>query len=250
VLETGRIWDYHPSFGWKIKYKILVGAWITFDMFYLNNELIVFELRNKAYYQNQIREIIGTSRVSKFVKSIKNGKEIAYTIPYYVYLGNPVLFDGFDFFPLENGVTPDENKTPNYPAIRIKNDTLYAGFNTPSRIKKYVNNTWTIVTDTINNTKDAKLFIPQLTNTASAILFQDERMFVGTECTGVLEWENNKWVTISNGLPKLFPSLPTVDVYTSIIFLEGISGTLITGFGEPGFAPLHNGRGLYTFKLK
>jgi hypothetical protein len=248
VLETGRIWDYHPSFGWRVKYKTLIDAGSTFDMFYLNHVLYVFERRDYAFSIDTIRAISRTPVESRFIKHSRNGKEIAYTMPYYVYLGCPYWFDGYDFYSLENGILPTENKLPNYPSLYIHKDTLYAGFNTPTRIKKLVDDIWINVTDTIPNTKDANLFNPTLPNTASSILFQNNRMFVGTERTGILEWADSRWVSISNGLQKQFPG-QTVEIYTPIIFLESINGTLFTGFGEPGFAPLYNGRGLFKYKL-
>lgn len=249
IVETGRIWDYHPSIGWKLRFKVRLGAWLTRDIIYLNDELSVFEGRYHVYGKNTVREILSGGIISRFVKLRRHGKEVAYTMPYYIYLGVPWEFDGYNMVSLGNGISTDENKQPNYPALGVLDDTLYSGFSTPTRIKRLVDDVWENFTDTIPNPTYNILTVP-LSNTAASILFYNKRMFVGTERSGILEWTEYGWVSHSNGLPKLFPDYPSIEIYTSVIFLEQLNGVLFVGYGEPAFGPLYRGRGMYKYKIE
>lgn len=255
VLESGRTWKYHTTFGWEMFWQHLIAADHTRDIVWLNDQLFIFDQDFGLVYSKdtvkEMRDLFNVPITSKFVKHIYQNKEVFYTRPYFVYEDKIYRFDGFQFEVEMNGVTSDENKRPNFPAMYVYSDTFYAGFNTPSRIKKLVNDFWLNVADTIPNSPYANLFSPNLVNRPSSIVFHQNRMFVGTECTGVLEWTDSEWVSIANGLPLEFPNSTQYKLlYRSIVFLESFKGKLFVAYGEPFFASIAGGRGMYSYTLE
>ena len=255
ILESGRTWKYHPTFGWKMFWEHLIAADHTQDMVWLNDQLFVFDFNFGLVYSKDtvrvMRDLFIEPSVSKFVKHTYQGKEVFYTRPFYVYEDKIYRFNGSSFETVMNGISTDENKRANYPAMYVHNDTFYAGFNTSSRIKKLVNDVWVNVADTIPNTPHANLFSPNLINRPTSIVFHKNRMFVGTEWTGVLKWTDSVWVSISNGLRLEFPDYPQYELYSAVVQLESFRGKLFVAYGEPWFAP-GSGRGkgifYYTFE--
>jgi hypothetical protein len=246
LIETGMIWEYHSSFGWKKKYELLVAAWLTRDIIILNNELYLFENRYISISNNTISQINTSETVSKFVKHKTDNKEIGYTIPYYVFNGYPLKFDGKEFFVLDQGISNKEHSLPNYPAITINQDTLYAGFNTPTMIKRHCNGIWENVFDTLVFPQNESYQGTELSIIISAIHIENDHVFVGTKQNGIYVWKNNEWKSISEGLKQTIAQ--KIKYYTPIIYLEYFREYLFTAYGEPGFAPLHNGRGLFKYK--
>ncbi|MDP1677382.1 MAG: hypothetical protein Q8L88_11010 [Bacteroidota bacterium] len=254
ILESGRTWKYHPTFGWKMFWKHLIAADHTRDMVWLNDQLFVFDNDFGLVYSQDtvrvMRDLFIEPSESKFVRHNYKGKEVVYTRPYYVYEDKISRFYGSSFEIIMNGISADENKRPNYPAMHVYNDSFYAGFNTPSRIKKLVNDVWTNVTDTIPNTPYANLFSPNLINRPTSIVFHQNRMFVGTEWTGVLEWSDSGWVSISTDLRLAFPDYPQYKLFSAVVQLESFKGKLFVAYGEPWYAPVVGGRGIYYFTFE
>ncbi len=251
VLENGRTWKYHPTFGWKMFWEHLIAADQTYDMFWLNDELFVYaNYMRKVFSQDTVRDVIDPPNYSKFVKHSYKGEEIVYTRSYYVYEDRIYRFNGYSFETVMNGISLEENKNANYPSMCVNNDTFYAGFNTPTRIKKLTNDLWVNVTDTIPNTSLANIFTPNLRNRSTSIVFHKNRMFVGTEWTGVIEWTDSGWVSIANGLQLAFPNYPQYTLYTAVVQMESFKGRLFVAYGEQFSAPVVGGRGISTYTLE
>lgn len=253
VLENGRTWKYHPTFGWKMFWEHLIAIDHTRDMVWLNDQLFVFDQDfHLVYSRDTIRNMLNLFNlpsVSKFIKNTFQGKEIFYTRPFYVYEDKIYRFDGSSFEKIMNGISVDENKRANYPAMYAHNDTFYAGFNTPSRIKKMINDIWVNYTDTIPNTPYVNI-LSDPTNKPTSIVFLQNRMFVGTEWTGVMEWTESGWVSISNGLRLALPDYPQYKLYSAIVQIESFKGKLFVGYGEPWFAPVVGGKGIYYYTFE
>lgn len=255
ILEGGRTWKYHPAFGWEMFWKHLMAADLTDDMFWLNEQLFVFDNAYRLVYSkdtvNEMRDLFILPSTSRFIKHTFQGKEIFYTRSFYTHEDKIYRFDGKSFEIIMNGITTEENKRANWPAMDVYNDTFYAGFNTPSRIKKLVNDVWMNITDTILNTPYANSFSSPLINPPTSIVFHQNRMFVGTEWTGVLEWTDSGWVSISKGLRLEFPDYPQYELYTAVVQMESFKGKLFVGYGMPAFAPgSGRGRGIYYYTIK
>lgn len=255
ILESGRTWKYHPSFGWEMFWEHLIAADHTYDMLWLKDKLFVFDKDFGLIYSidtvKVMRDLFVEPSTSRFIKHTYQGKEIYYTRPFYVYEDKIYRFNGSSFEILMYGISSDENKYANYPAMYVYNDTFYAGFNTPSRIKKLVNDVWVNVTDTIPNTPYANIFSPPLINRPTSIVFHQNRMFVGTEWMGVLAWSDSGWIQISKGLRLEFPDRPQYELYSAIVQMESFRGKLFVGYGEPWFAPgSGRGKGIYYYTLE
>lgn len=241
ILESGRTWKFHPSIGWKMFWQHLIAADHTYDMFWLSRQLYVFDKDYGLIYSEdtvkEMRDVFIEPSVSKFFKHKLQGKEIFYTRPFYVYEDKIYRFNGISFEVVMNGISLNENTRPNYPAICVKFDTLYAGFNSPSRIKKLVNDVWINIADTIPNTPHADFFSPQLINRPTSIVFQQNQLFVGTEWTGVLKWTDAGWVSISKGLRKEFQEHPQYNLYSAVVQFECFREKLFVAYGAPWYAP-------------
>jgi hypothetical protein len=246
LVETGLIWEYHASFGWKKKHELLIAAWLTRDIIILNNELFLFENKYISVSNDSISQINTSNTVSKFVKQKIDNKEIGYTIPYYVFTGYPLKFDGKDFIVLDQGISNKEHLFPNYPAITINQDTLYAGFNTPTMIKKYYDGKWENIFDTLVLPHNGSYQETDLNIIISSIHIENNHVFVGTKQNGIYVWVNNEWNSISEGLKQTIAQ--EKKYFAPIIYVEYFSEYLFTAYGEPGFAPVHNGRGLFKYK--
>jgi hypothetical protein len=251
ILEDGRTWKYHPSTGWEMFWGHLMTANYARDMFWLYDELFVFENVFTMVYSNgmgkELRGIPNEPVVSRFVKHTRDNIELVYTRPYYVFKDNIFFFNGSRFEVL-NGVHPNgENARPNYPSFVFHNDTLFAGFNTPSRIKKYTQAGWINASDSILNTPYALEFSSPLINRPTSIVFKDQRMFVGTEWTGVLEKTDTGWKYLTGGLPLAFPDYPEYKMYRAVVQMVLFNNKLIAAYGEPFSAPVIDGRGMYVY---
>jgi len=251
ILEDGRTWKYHPSSGWEMFWGHLMTANYARDMFWLYDELFVFENVFTMVYSNglgkELRGIPNAPVVSKFIKNTSLGKEQVYTRPYYVFEDGVFIFNGKIFTPINYSHSINENAMPNYPSMTFCGDTLFVGFNTPSRIKKLTNDGWVIVTDSIPNTPYAWEFTPRLINRPTSIVFKEQRMFVGTEWTGVLEKTESGWKYLTGGLPLAFPDYPEYKMYRAVVQMILFNNKLIAAYGEPWSAPVIDGRGMYIY---
>jgi hypothetical protein len=254
ILESGRTWKFHKVFGWRLFWEHLIAADYTYDMFWLKNQLFIFDRDFRLIYTQDtvlvMRDLFVEPSVSKFIKHSYDGEIVFYTRPFYIHTDRIYRFNGLRFDIIMNGIEKSENVFPNYPAITIHNNILYAGFNSPSRIKKLLNNTWINVTDTILNTPDANIFTPPLINKPTSIAFYKQQMIVGTEWTGVLAWTETGWISLSKGLRLEFPDFPEYKLYTAIVQLEVFHDKLFVGYGDPWYAPgSGRGKGIYFFNL-
>lgn len=252
ILESGRTWKYHSSFGWKMFWKHSIAADQTYDMFWLNNELFVYANRiRQVFSEDSVRDLFQPPYYSKFAKNILSSSHVVYTRPFYVYEDKIYRFNGVSSEVIMNGISANENVRANYPSMYVHNDTLYAGFNTPSRIKKLVNDFWVNITDTIPNTPYENISSPPLINRPTAIAFHQNTLFVGTEWMGVLQWTDSGWVSISKGLRLEFPDYPQYELYIAIVQLESFNGKLFVAYGEPFYAPgSGKGKGMYYYNVE
>lgn len=253
ILESGRTWKYHTSFGWQMFWQHLIAADHTRDMVWLNDKLFVFDSDFGLMYSKdtvrEMRELFNTPITSKFVRHIYKGKQVFYTRPYYVFEDKIYRFDGLSFEVIMSGVKAEENIYANYPSIYLYNDTVYAGFNTPSRVKKLVNEQWIDASDTIQNTPYADQFTPTLKNRITSIVFHNGRFYIGTEWIGILECADSGWVPLSSGLRLAFPEYQQYELYSAVVQLESFNKKLFVAYGEPWYAPVTGGRGIYYYSF-
>ena len=121
--------------------------------------------------------------------------------------------------------------------IAWKDDTLLAG--TSGVVKKYVNNQWPVLGDSLPLTPQK--FRPY----ATAIAVYGNRVFVGTNYVGVLEWkEGNGWNQVGDGLPRFSDGY-----YDAISYLVVFQGKLIAAYGS-GKPWRSSGHGLYSNNLQ
>lgn len=156
-------------------------------------------------------------------------------------------FDGNVYTKLDNGLSPEEIAYPPTNSMCFKDDTLFAGFKFPGRIKYLDNGTWKNYTDTLPYSPSAHLFRPVIRTEPTAIAFVKERLFLATHSWGVMEWKKDKgWVNISKGLLDIEGEK---ELYRPVVFLEAVNGVLVAAYGEPGYAPW-GGYGVYTYRVK
>jgi len=86
-----------------------------------------------------------------------------------------------------------------------------------------------------------------LTNAPTSIVFYQNRMFVGTEWMGLFEWTDSGWVSMTKGLRFEFPNYPQYELYSAIVQLESFKGKLFVAYGEPCYAPVTGGKGIYYY---
>ncbi len=157
------------------------------------------------------------------------------------------IFDGIKFHQLRDGLSDKEWVNPPTQSICIKEDTLFAGFKYPAHIKYLDNNTWKTYTDTLRQNIVIKYLNSQIKTETTDIAFVNNRMFVATNCDGVLEWKGGEgWVQISDGLVSTEIS---EYLYVPITFLTSVQNVLIASYGKPGFAPW-GGVGVYRYIIK
>jgi len=192
---------------------------------------------------------------SKYIKKESNGSEVVYVRPIYGLYGsrNFFSFDGYTYTHIENGLT-DNDIFGGSDAMAIKNDTLYAGFGAmkaAGNIKIFINGQWKQVYDTIPYWRLAYSVTPVLRAEPTAITFWGEKIYVATNSTGVIEWEDNSgWVQLSNGLIHGFiPNIDNKELYYPVPFLKCLNNKLIVAYGKPGYGPW-GGVGVYTYDLK
>lgn len=192
---------------------------------------------------------------AKFLKQVINNQEHLFVRGIRgASVGSPMFtFDGWVFEYCVNGLSEQEKLLAPVNSMTIKNDTVYAGFMKPSGVKRLVNNQWEPYKDTLPNWEHALNVRPNLITETTGIVFVGERLFVSTQCMGVLEWRDSTgWQAMSEGLLKGFiPGIDNTNLYTPVVFLEHFKGALLSGYGQPGFAPYGNQvTGLYRWDVK
>ena len=192
---------------------------------------------------------------SKYIKTVRNGKEFIYVRPIYGLWATRTLFlfDGYTYSHIDNGLT-DNELFGGSDAMVIKDDTLYVGFGgrvAPGVIKSFVGNQWIQFYDTIPSSHSAYLVTPVLYAQPTAIAFAGDRMFVATNSQGVIEWkQKDGWVRISEGLkPGNVAGLQEPDLRYPLPFLQYFKGKLVAAYGKPGYAPWGE-TGVYTYNLQ
>lgn len=251
ILEDARTWKYHPSFGWKMFWAHYMTANFARDMIWLNNRLFVFENAFKMGYtyggEYNLIDSIYLVSVTRFIPFNYKGKEVGITRPFYVFKDGITMFDGASFMEIMDGVGGDENYLANYPSLLNHEGVLYAGFNSPSRIKKWLNERWINCSDTLPPAPHATDFHPNLLNRPTSVAIVRGKLFVGTEWTGVLVQTSSGWKNIASGLPLAFPDYPDNAMYLTVTQMQTFKNSLFVGYGEPWSAPVTGGRGLYVY---
>lgn len=220
------------------------------EMIFLNDELYAMQnytdapATYKIYFDGSVEEImvIGYSYGgAKFLKK-ENINDWCYVRGRYHNSGF-YIFDGNVFTRLSDGLTEEEWLNPPQNSMKIKNDTLFAGFRYPGIIK-YLNNnnTWITYTDTLPYFQEhGKWYYTEPTE----VTFIRDRMFVGTHPIGVLEWKaDSGWVELPKGLKEYGWD----NLYYPIVFLESINEILVAAYGDPGYAAW-GGVGVYKINV-
>jgi hypothetical protein len=192
---------------------------------------------------------------AKFLKQVVNNQERLFVRgKRAASVGSPMFtFDGWIFRYCVNGLSEREKLLAPVNSMTIKNDTVYAGFMGPAGVKRLVNDHWEPFKDTLPNWEHALNVRPNLITETTGIVFVGERLFVSTQCMGVLEWRDSTgWQAMSEGLLKGFiPGIDNTNLYTPVVFFEHFKGKLFAGYGSPGFAPYGNQvTGLYRWDVK
>lgn len=97
-------------------------------------------------------------------------------------------------------------------------DTLFAA--TQSYIKFFSNGEWKVYKDSLPQPHGTVPFVTSFT-------FADNTVFVTTPSDGVLEWKENKWNSLSDGLPQNKEQ----QIYPGISFIISFKKYLFIGFG-------------------
>ncbi len=115
------------------------------------------------------------------------------------------------------GVSTDDKFAGVYD-IAWYQDTLFAA--TQSYIKFYFNGEWKVYKDSLPQSHGTVPFV-------TSFAFADNTVFVTTPSDGVLEWKDNKWNSLSDGLPQNKDQ----QIYPGISFIILFKNNLIIGFG-------------------
>lgn len=115
-------------------------------------------------------------------------------------------------------------------------DTLFAA--TQSYIKFFFNNEWKVYKDSLPKPHGTVPFVTSLT-------FANNTVYLTTPSDGVLKWENNKWISIGEGLPKN----EEYNVYPGISYIIAFQHKLFIGFGT-GKVWDTGMRGVWKYSLK
>ncbi|MDY0083781.1 MAG: hypothetical protein RBR74_11420, partial [Ignavibacteriaceae bacterium] len=115
------------------------------------------------------------------------------------------------------GITTDDKFAGVYDLAWYR-DTLFAA--TQSYIKFFVNDEWKVYMDSLPEVHGTVPFVTSFT-------FADNKVFVTTPSDGVLEWKDNKWNTLGDGLPQNKEQ----QIYPGISFIISFKNNLFIGFG-------------------
>ncbi|HMN50414.1 MAG TPA: hypothetical protein PKD67_14820 [Ignavibacteriaceae bacterium] len=115
-------------------------------------------------------------------------------------------------------------------------DTLFAA--TEGYIKFFFNNEWKVYKDSLPKPHGTVPFVTSLT-------FANNTVYLTTLSDGVLKWENNKWISIGEGLPKN----EEYNVYPGISYIIAFKNNLFIGFGT-GKVWDNGMRGVWKYSLK
>lgn len=265
------VYSFHPKAGWKPKYKCpgrLKEAKSIGDMVFLGNNLYMMQsLYNSVLETYRINpdgkaeEIKGYYGLysyagTKFLKVMDGGNEKVYVRGAYIGWGF-WTFDGSLYTKVMNGLTPGELEAYNPTnSMAYRSDTLFAAFKNPASIKILINNVWQPYSDSLPYSESSLSYSPVLKPETTAITFVDERMFVSTQCLGVLEYKKSEgWVRMSDGL-RVIPEVEdgrVTDLWEPVVFLESFKGYLIAAYGRPAYAPWETSRentGLFIYNLQ
>jgi hypothetical protein len=265
-LTNYHIWKLLQNGEWQIALPTpprLGDASADGDMVFIDDSLYVmqtFFIGSLETYRirsdGSFIEIAGPDGLShfagaKYLITTFNGKEVAYLRPQWDW-GQFFIFDGNSYTKIVDGLSEyDLHASPSNSMV-IKNDTLFAGFISPPRIEILENDqTWFQYLDTLPSWKLASTLNPPLKTQPTGIAFAGDKIYVATNCLGIIEWSSEKgWQQRSKGLiPGLINGVVQEDLYYPIPFIEYFNNKLIVAYGKPGYGPWGE-FGVYTFNLK
>ena len=114
-------------------------------------------------------------------------------------------------------------------------DTLFAA--TQSYVKFFFNGEWKVYKDLLPQPHGTVPFVTSFT-------FADNTIFVTTPSDGVLEWKDNKWISLGEGLPQDKEQ----KIYSGISYIISFKNNLFIGFGKEKV--WDNGmRGIWKYSL-
>jgi len=210
------------------------------------NALQTFRIHPDGSYEEVFAPAGQPFAGAKYFKTGSAPDEEVYLRPHWL-AGGFHRFNGTTFTPLTGALSPEELASSPINSMAARGETLYCGFKSPGRIKYLSGPIWTDYTDTLPYSSIAYQVAPVLRTEPTAIAFAGDRMFVATQCVGVLEWKSGSgWSNISDGLVHgVLPGVDNSDLFRPVVFLEHLNGRLIAGYGRPGFGPW-GGVGAYS----
>jgi hypothetical protein len=165
---------------------------------------------NECYTTNGIR----APSISKIVKLDDNSNYLIGGDMQAFHFITRIDTTGFNCFNTR-GVSTEDKFTGSYDIVWYR-DTLFAA--TQRYVKYFSNDKWEIY-------KDSLPLNYGLWQIANSITFDKDIVFVATTNYGVLEWLNNKWTPLNEGLPSLedyktyYPGISWIIVFNNNLFI-------------------------------
>jgi hypothetical protein len=167
---------------------------------------------NECYKTNGIRQT-GSSKLIKtnnIIASLLSGELLA------LHFIIKIDTNGYHCFSTK-GITTDDKFVGVYDLAWYR-DTLFAA--TQSYIKFFANEEWKVYKDSLPTPHGTVPFVTSFT-------FYNNTVYVATPSDGVLEWKDNKWNSLGDGLPQNKEQ----KIYPGISWIIAFNNNLFIGFG-------------------